>query len=141
MPIKPPPSSNADKYYAEYENGARGIAQYGLGNTTCIHRIGSCISLEKPEDKRMFFDILTKNGTPAYIIGAANNIGAFNDYARGGYVQLRSEQKEAMLGQWGGPGGVIYRDVLMVASGISAEQALKYKKTVCPNINTGDKKE
>ena len=79
MPIKPPPSSNADKHCAEYEDGTRAIAQYGLGNTTYIHRLGSCINLEKPEDKCMFFDMFTKNGTPVYIIGVTNNIGTFND--------------------------------------------------------------
>ena len=128
MPTRPSSSSNVDKYRAEYEEGVRIIAQYGSGNTTYSHKIGSCVNLEKQDEKSRFFDMFTENGMPVYIIGVTNNIDSFDDYTKNVYVQLRSRQKEVMLGQWTGPGGVIYRDVLIIVSGIGTEQALKYKR-------------
>ncbi len=123
-----PPTTEHDAYDAEYEKGAKAIRQSRLENVTYSHRIGFCIDLKNNKVKRRFFDMFTNNGKPVYIIGITDNAGDFDDYSKAAYVWLRSEQKEAMLGQWTDPRGIRYRDVLLVISGISRNLALKYKR-------------
>ena len=116
------------EYNEDYDMSVKAISRYGPGDVTYSNRLGSYVRLEEPEEKTRLFNEFTYNAQPVYIVGTTNNKRDFDEATRNVYVQLRREGKEAMLGQWTNRKGVRYRDVIFVISGISREQALKYKK-------------
>ena len=117
-----------DSYILDYEAEAEAIKRYGPGDITYSRKLGLCIDLTIPEEKSKFFSKFTDSDLPVYLIGITNNRGDFNDATKEAYVQMRSQQKEVMLGQWMSPHGNTYRDVILALSGISKDLALKYKK-------------
>jgi len=121
-------AARGSEYRREYDGGVEAITRHGSGDITYNHRSGSCVDLEKPEERTRFFGEFTKGGLPVYIVAVTNNEGDFNEATRDAYVSMRMAGNEVMLGQWTGPGGRTYRDVSVVVSGITQEQALKYKK-------------
>ena len=116
-----------DKYAKEYDQAVDAITKHGSGNITYNPLTGSYKDFEKPEDVRKVFEEFTDDGMPVYVIGVTNNEGDFDRYTKEAYVILRMDKKDAVLGQWIGPLGATYRDVALVLSGISREQALNYK--------------
>ena len=117
-----------DRYVEDYNRGVNAIRQHKRKNTTYVPGAGMCMSLDSQEQVRMFFEKHTRNGDPVYMIGVTNNRGDFNEHTQRAYVSLRMEAREATLGRWADPEGTVYNDIIVVMSGISREQALKYKK-------------
>ena len=117
-----------DSYVEDYERGVDAIRRYGPENVTYIPRTGKCMKLKNQDSVRMFFEEYTRNGNPVYIIGVTNNRDDFNEYTRSAYVSLRTDAKDATVGRWADAEGLTYNDVIAIMSGISREQALKYKK-------------
>lgn len=115
------------KYDEEYNLAVLEIKRYGSGNVTYNPRNRSYINITKIEEKTRLFDEFARNDMPVYILGVTNNKGDFNKCTRNVYVQLREEGGNAMLGQWT-DGENIYRDVVVVLSGITRDRALNYKK-------------
>jgi len=121
-------AARGSEYRREYDDGVEAITNHGSGNITYNHRNRSCIDLENPEEQIRFFGEFTMDGLPVYIFAVTNNEGDFNEATRDTYVSMRMAGNEVMLGQWTSPGRITCRDVIRIVSGITQEQALKYKK-------------
>ena len=104
------------------------IRRYGPENVTYVPRTGRCMKLKNRDSVRVFFEEHTRNGDPVYMIGVTNNRDDFNENTRNAYVSLRMGAKDATVGRWADAEGSVYNDVIAIMSGISREQALKYKK-------------
>ena len=104
------------------------IGEHGLGNTSYNPKRRSCVDLSETEEQDAFFDEFSKGGMSVYIVGIVSNRGGFCDETRDAYVRLCVAGNAVMLGQWTAPDGAIYRDVVLVVSGIDENEALRYKR-------------
>lgn len=113
---------------SEYLAGVDSIRECGLVDTSYDPKRRLCVDLAKREERDGFFDEFSKGGMPVYIVGVTNNRGDFCDETEYIYVSLCAGGNTVTLGQWTAPDGAIYRDVTLVVSGITENEALRYKR-------------
>ena len=112
---------------SEYLAGVDAIRKGGLVDASYDPKRRLRVDLAKREEREGFFDEFSKGGMPVYIVGVTNNRGDFCDETEHIYVSLCAGGNTVMLGQWMAPDGAIYRDVTLVVSGITEDEASGYK--------------
>lgn len=113
---------------SEYLAGVDSIRKVGLVDTSYDPRRRLCVDLAKREERGAFFGEFSKGGMPVYMVGVTNNRGDFCGETEHTYVSLCAGGNTVTPGQWTAPDGAIYRDVILIVSGISENEALSYKR-------------